>query len=227
VLLHRARWLSQTYKIPPEGFCVLVYTNVLTYFLRQSLDFLGIPKENVRTFDDWCAELWDQFVRKPKPRTLRIGAESHSLILQPCGLACSKVFKPSRHLVRAPASPNPTSISCWWMKGRTWMEPPTGILRLATKHLTVFADARQQIFEGGASVLENAKASQLDRPIRVTLARVSQFPGHRQTRLLFRQRLRRPQLSRHGTAETLPLRGERFGRTRWTSSRMFCANGDS
>src|SRR5436190_23071407 len=52
VLLHRARWLRETYKIPPEGFCVLVYTNVLTYFLRQSLDFLGIPKENVRTFDD-------------------------------------------------------------------------------------------------------------------------------------------------------------------------------
>src|ERR1039458_519549 len=35
VLLHRARWLRETYKIPPEGFCVLVYTNVLTYFLRQ------------------------------------------------------------------------------------------------------------------------------------------------------------------------------------------------
>lgn len=29
-----------------------------------------------------------------------------------------------------------------------------GILRLATKHLTVFADARQQIFEGGASLPE-------------------------------------------------------------------------
>ena len=72
ILLHRARWLRQTYKTPPDGFCVLVYTNVLTYFLRQSLDFLGIPKEKVRTFDDWCADLWDQYVRKSKPRTVAV-----------------------------------------------------------------------------------------------------------------------------------------------------------
>ena len=68
-MLHRARWLRQTYKTQPDAFCVLVYTNVLNYFLRHSLDFLGIPKENVRTFDDWCSELWDRFVHKPKPRT--------------------------------------------------------------------------------------------------------------------------------------------------------------
>ena len=32
-----------------------------------------------------------------------------------------------------------------------------GILSLTAKHLTVFADARQQIFEGGASLLEMQK----------------------------------------------------------------------
>ena len=150
VLLHRARWLRQTYKTPPEGFCVLVFTNVLTYFLRQSLDFLGIPKEKVRTFDDWCADLWDQHVRRTRPRTLpdrrgksyidfpavRVG------VLQSLqALAAAGQFKPNLDFVLVD-------------EGQDLDATAYGILRLTTKHLTVFADARQQIFESGASVAE-------------------------------------------------------------------------
>jgi len=157
VLLHRARWLRQTYKIPPEGFCVLVYTNVLTYFLRQSLDFLGIPKENVRTFDDWCAELWDQFVRKPKPRTLpdRRGKSFIDFAAVRTG-----VLQSLQAIVASSASasqPKPNLDFVLVDEGQDLDATAYGILRLATKHLTVFADARQQIFEGGASVQEMQK----------------------------------------------------------------------
>ena len=152
VLLHRARWLRQTYKTPPEGFCVLVYTNVLTYFLRQSLDFLGIPKENVRTFDDWCAELWDQFVRKPKPRTVA-DKRGKSFIDFPA--VRSGVLK---NLQAAGTGQPKLSLDFVLVdEGQDLDAAAYGILRLATKHLTVFADARQQIFEGGASVLEIQK----------------------------------------------------------------------
>ena len=150
ILLHRARWLRQTYKTPPDGFCVLVYTNVLTYFLRQSLDFLGIPKEKVRTFDDWCADLWDQYVRKSKPRTVA-DRRGKSFIDFPAvrtgvlqslqTLAAAGQFKPYLDFVLVD-------------EGQDLDAAAFGILRLTTKHLTVFADARQQIFEGGASVPE-------------------------------------------------------------------------
>lgn len=153
VLLHRARWLRQTYKIPPEGFCVLVYTNVLTYFLRQSLEFLGIPKENVRTFDDWCADLWDQFVRKPRPRTVP-DKRKKSFIDFPAvrtgvleslqALAANGQLKPNLDFVMVD-------------EGQDLDAAAYGILCLTTKHLTVFADARQQIFDGGASVAEMQK----------------------------------------------------------------------
>lgn len=149
VLLHRARWLSQSYGVPPTGFCVLVYTNVLTYFLRQAIDFLGIPQNNVRTFDDWCSELWDQYVRGPKPRTPAIGKRPSYIdfpavragVLQslsrlgPGGLAHRLDF---------------VMVD----EGQDLDSTAYGILRLAAKHITVFADARQQIFEGGASIAE-------------------------------------------------------------------------
>jgi superfamily I DNA/RNA helicase len=153
VLLHRARWLRQTYKTPPDRFCVLVYTNVLTYFLRQPLDFLGIPKENVRTFDDWCGDLWDQYVCKSRPRTVA-DRRGKSFIDFPAvrvgvlrnlqALAAVGQLKPSLDFVMVD-------------EGQDLDATAYGILCLMTKHLTVFADARQQIFEGGASVSEMQK----------------------------------------------------------------------
>ena len=150
VLLHRARWLRQTYKTPPEGFCVLVYTNVLTYFLRQSLDFLGIPKENVRTFDDWCAELWDQFVRKSRPRTVP-DKRGKSFIDFPA--VRTGVLRSLQSLAATGRFEPVVMVD----EGQDLDAAAYGILCLATKHLTVFADARQQIFDGGASVTEMQK----------------------------------------------------------------------
>jgi superfamily I DNA/RNA helicase len=157
VLLHRARWLRQTYKIPPEGFYVLVYTNVLTYFLRQSLEFLGIPKENVRTFDDWCADLWDQFVKQPKPRTAP-DRRKKTFIDFPAVRA--GVLRSLQAKASSGASQGQTIPMLAFVlvdEGQDLDATAFGILSLTAKHLTVFADARQQIFEGGASVLEMQK----------------------------------------------------------------------
>lgn len=152
VLLHRARWLMQAYKIPPERFCVLVYTNVLTYYLRQSLEFLGIPKENVRTFDDWCGELWDQLLTGKKPRTPK-DKRGKTYIDFPAVRV---------EVLNAITSSNTTTPKFRFDfvlvdEGQDLDPAAYGILRAAAKHLTVFADARQQIFEGGASTDEMLK----------------------------------------------------------------------
>jgi len=154
VLLHRARWLSQTYKTRPDRFCVFVYTNVLTYYLRQSLDFLGIPKENVRTFDDWCAMLWDDFVRKPKPRTPPDRRGKTFIDFPAVRRGVLKSLQSVGGLGASGALQPLLMDFVLVDEGQDLDATAYGILRLTTKHLTVFADARQQIFDGGASVSE-------------------------------------------------------------------------
>jgi superfamily I DNA/RNA helicase len=148
VLLHRARWLSQSYGVPPNRFSVLVYTNVLSYFLRQAIDFLGIPPSNVRTFDDLCGELWDQYVKGPKPRTPAIGRRPSYIDFPAVRRGVLQA------LLRPGAIAAPPYDFVMVDEGQDLDASAYGILRLVAKHITVFADARQQIFEGGASVDE-------------------------------------------------------------------------
>lgn len=149
VLLHRARWLSQTYSIPPDKFGVIVYTNVLTYFLRQAIEILKIPMTNVRTFDNWCDELWDKHVRGPRPRTKskRKGGKSFTDFQAVREGVLKALSQPGTGFV-------PILDFVMVDEGQDLDATAYGILRLISKHITVFADARQQIFEGGASVAE-------------------------------------------------------------------------
>ena len=166
VLLHRARWLSQTHDIPANRFCVLVYTNVLTYFLRQAIDFLGIPQQNVRTFDDWCAELWDRHVRGPKPWTPGVGRSKGYI-----DFAAIRAGVLQRLDQIGPSASELDFVMV--DEGQDLDSTAYGILRRATKHITVFADARQQIFEGGASVDE------MQRHLGLTGQSASLLPAYR------------------------------------------------
>jgi superfamily I DNA/RNA helicase len=166
VLLHRAKWLSQNHGIPPNRFCVLVYTNVLTYFLRQAIDFLGIPQQNVRTFDDWCAELWDRHVRGPKPWTPGVGRSKGYI-----DFAAIRAGVLQRLDQIGPSASELDFVMV--DEGQDLDSTAYGILRRATKHITVFADARQQIFEGGASVDE------MQRHLGLTGQSASLLPAYR------------------------------------------------
>jgi superfamily I DNA/RNA helicase len=167
VLLHRARWLSQSYAIPASRFSVLVYTNVLTYFLRQAIEFLGIPAGNVRTFDDLCAELWDRHVGASKPWVPGAG-RSRGYMDFPA--IRSGVLGA---LSRPGALPAPPFDFVMVDEGQDLDATAYGILRLVAKHITVFADARQQIFEGGASVPE------MQRHLGLTGQTASLLPAYR------------------------------------------------
>jgi superfamily I DNA/RNA helicase len=167
VLLHRARWLSGNLNVPSNRFTVLVYTNVLTYFLRQAIDFLGIPTGNVRTFDDLCAELWDQHVRGPKPWTPAVGRSRGSMDF-PAIRAGVLAALPLPGVLTAP----PFDF-VMVDEGQDLDATAYGILRLVARHITVFADARQQIFEGGASVDE------IQRHLGFTGQSASLLPGYR------------------------------------------------
>jgi len=147
VLLHRAIWLKNSIGCSNDDFVVLVYTNVLSYFLKHSLEFLGIPQENVRTFDDWCGDLWDKFIKGPKPRT-DPDRRGRTYINFPAIRKRVLTHLEIHHSVM------PRLEFIMIDEGQDLDVSSYGILKRCSKHLTVFADARQQIFEGGAQVEE-------------------------------------------------------------------------
>jgi superfamily I DNA/RNA helicase len=151
VLLHRARWLRDRAGVPNDRFRIFVFTNVLSMFLRQSLELLRIPETNVQTFDDWCAGLWDTFVGGRKPwsgKCIDFAAVREAV---------------ANRLVALPRAA-PLLDFALVDEGQDLDDNAYRILTKTVAHLTVFADIRQQIFEGGLG--ETGILSQLDCPHR-------------------------------------------------------------
>ena len=153
VLLHRARWLRDRANTPPDRYRIFVFTNVLSQFIRQSLDYLAIPPGTVQTFDEWCGELWGKLVggRKPKVPAPRRGLD-YPAIRRGVAAAIQK-------------SPPPAALLDFAMvdEGQDLNTPAYQILRGAVSHVSVFADARQQIFDDGlgeAQILTSLGAAQ-------------------------------------------------------------------
>jgi len=168
VLLHRARWLMERENSPSSRFSVLVYTNVLTYYLRHSLEFLGIPIENVRTFDDWCGELWDQLCTGTKPRTPP-DHRGHTYVDFPA----VRLQVLNAMIARGLDNKKPIFDFVLIDEGQDLDAASYEILHRASKHLTVFADARQQIFEQGESI------EQIQQHLKLTSQTGNLLPAYR------------------------------------------------
>lgn len=52
ILLHRARYLIDKYKVSPDRFHIFVYTNVLKSYIKSALELLNLPESCVSTFPD-------------------------------------------------------------------------------------------------------------------------------------------------------------------------------
>ena len=144
VLLHRARWLRDRANTPPDRYRIFVFTNVLSQFIRQSLDYLTIPLGNVQTFDDWCGGIWESLIggRKPKVPAPGKGLD-YPAIRRGVAAALQKSPGAARLLDFAMVD-----------EGQDLDVHAYQILRAAVPHVSVFADARQQIFEGGLGEAE-------------------------------------------------------------------------
>ena len=144
VLLHRANYLKERLGSKPDRFKILVYTNVLTYFIRASLDYLGIAPESVVTFDSWCVEFYERHVGKrlPKVETTVRGKSRWSLDYPALHAGVLNVLQKRSDLQR--------QLDFVLVdQGQDLDETCYEALKLAARHLTVFADSRQQIYENG------------------------------------------------------------------------------
>jgi len=139
VLLHRARWLRDRANTPPDRFRIFVFTNVLSQFIRQSLDYLAIPPGTVQTFDDWCGELWEKLVGGKKPKMLAPRK----------GLDYPAIRRGVAAAIQKSSGAAPLLDFAMVDEGQDLNVPAYQILRGAVSHVSVFADARQQIFDDG------------------------------------------------------------------------------
>ncbi len=134
LLVHRAAYLMARQRVPPERFRVLVFTNALKEYIRSGVDFLGLPIRSVSTFDSWCRELQRQFVR---------GFAGDS--------SDPNYFETVRSAVleSIQSSHTPPILDFAMVdEGQDLTATAYSILRIMCKHVTVFADPHQRIFDG-------------------------------------------------------------------------------
>ena len=165
ILIHRAAHLRDTYRVDPERFRILVFTNVLTDYIRSALEFVGIPEECVMTFDQLCVDLYQQNISSQLPWNDAGKVPDFRAIRQEV-LKLAKTHADVRNLFDF------TLVD----EGQDLPVESFEILRLLSRHVTVFADHQQQIFEQGASEEEILQALGLGRRNATLLAAYRNSP---------------------------------------------------
>ena len=139
ILIHRAHHVAHTCGIPPDRFRVFVFTNVVKEYIRSGLEFLEIPDETVSTFDMWCVTLYKQNIARSLPYVEGgfqpdfdlIRGEVLNLVNR------KKAFRNALEFVLVD-------------EGQDLPPVVYDILRIVARHVTVFVDPQQRIFDDGA-----------------------------------------------------------------------------
>ncbi len=140
VLIHRAAYLARTQGFPSNSYRLLVFTDMAREFIKPAARSLGLPKEALTTFDLWCRHFYEGHISKDLPRTyvnLRVdlpGIRSGVLrtLERNKGLQHRLLFA----LVDDGQDLSPEAYE---------------VLRLAARHITVFADFEQKIVDNETS----------------------------------------------------------------------------
>jgi len=139
VLVHRAAHLAETYRIPPERYRVFVFTNVIKEYIRSGLEFLNLPDRVVSTFDFWCVDLFEKHYGPRLPRKLN-GRD----------IDFPAIRRRVLGLIRGKRDLQNALEFVLVDEGQDLSPEVYEIIHEAARHVTVFADPQQKIFEDGA-----------------------------------------------------------------------------
>lgn len=139
VLVHRAAHLSERYRIPPERFRIFVFTNVIKEYIRSGLEFLNLPDDVVSTFDFWCVDLYERYIDNHLP--WKAGGK---------GVDFPEIRRRVLGLVRGKPGLKNSLEFVLVDEGQDLSPEVYEIIDEAARHVTVFADPLQKIFDDGA-----------------------------------------------------------------------------
>jgi len=139
VLVHRAAHLAETYRIPPERYRVFVFTNVIKEYIRSGLEFLNLPDRVVSTFDFWCVDLFEKHFGPRLPHKLN-GRD----------IDFPAIRRRVLGLIRGKRDLQNALEFVLVDEGQDLSPEAYEIIHEAARHVTVFADPQQKIFEDGA-----------------------------------------------------------------------------
>jgi superfamily I DNA/RNA helicase len=149
VLLHRAAFLRDRFRIPEKSMAVFVYTKALRRYLRQEAPLLGLDPQTVNTFDSWC---WHK-AREIRVREAFRKDPDFSTIRE----KLARFFEAEKRVLFDAVLVD---------EGQDLDEPAYRILRTVARHVTVCTDPNQRIYDRGSSDGEIARWLGLD-PSRV------------------------------------------------------------
>ena len=139
VLVHRADHLRRRYRIAPGAFRIFLFTNVLRDYVRSSLDLLDLPPDAVCTFDAWCRDFHAANIGRTMPR--RANRPDFTVIRGAVLEFLARHGAPRGRLEFALVD-----------EGQDLPKEAYLILKRIARHVTVFADPHQQIYDDGASM---------------------------------------------------------------------------
>ena len=148
ILLHRARHLADAFNVSPARYRVFVFTNALRAYIQSAVADVGIPDESVTTFDRWCWEFHEQCVggrlpwgkRGPDFEAIRHAIHDHVTV----GGKVRDLF--DFVMVDEGQDLDPLAYE---------------ILASVAKHVTVFMDHKQQVYERGSTEQDVLRALRL------------------------------------------------------------------
>jgi superfamily I DNA/RNA helicase len=147
VLLHRAKYLCDTWNIPPDRFHVFVYTNVLKDYIKSALDMLDLPHDCVSTLDSWCNSYYKEHIGR--------------IPMIQVGKRCVPDFPAIRMGVLGNLTNEfPGKFFFDFVlvdEGQDLGGVSFDLLKSAAKHVSVCLDNKQQVYENGSGEKEILK----------------------------------------------------------------------
>lgn len=68
LLLHRARYLSDSLKVPSNRYHIFVHNNIMKGYLRSALSLLNIPDTSLSAFNSWCLSFYRYHINTVVPQ---------------------------------------------------------------------------------------------------------------------------------------------------------------
>jgi superfamily I DNA/RNA helicase len=144
ILLHRARHIIDSERVPVERVHVFVFTKVLRSYIRSALVDLHLPEESVSTLDAWCGEYHGRHIG-------RVPTETGGRMPD---------FRKTREAVAAALKGLPPYLKPLDValvdEGQDLDAQAIDLLTFAARHVTVCMDRKQRVYDAGSDEMEVA-----------------------------------------------------------------------